>query len=45
MTRIKLNGEDAEVEMTREEYEKVKELLGREPSITELGAFDVMWMP
>lgn len=43
MTRVKLKGEDAEVEMTGDEFEKVKELLGREPSITELGAFDVMW--
>ncbi len=43
MTRVTLNGEDAEIEMTEEEFEKVKELLEREPSITELGAFDVMW--
>ncbi|MFX1567821.1 MAG: phosphoribosylformylglycinamidine synthase subunit PurL [Promethearchaeota archaeon] len=43
MTRIKLNGEAAEVEMTGEEFEKVKELLEREPNITELGMFDVMW--
>lgn len=25
------------------EYEKIKELMGREPSITELGVFSVMW--
>ncbi len=43
MTKISLNGEEAHVEMTEAEFEKVKELLGREPSITELGAFDVMW--
>jgi phosphoribosylformylglycinamidine synthase len=43
MTRIKLKGEDAEVEMTRDEFEKVKDLLEREPNITELGMFDVMW--
>ncbi len=43
MTKVKLNGEEAHVEMTKEEFERVKELLGREPSITELGAFDVMW--
>ncbi|MFW9902109.1 MAG: phosphoribosylformylglycinamidine synthase subunit PurL [Candidatus Thorarchaeota archaeon] len=43
MTRIKLNGENAEVEMTGEEFEKVKDLLEREPNITELGMFDVMW--
>ncbi|HZQ23053.1 MAG TPA: phosphoribosylformylglycinamidine synthase subunit PurL [Terriglobales bacterium] len=29
--------------LTPEEYEKVKRLLGREPSITELGIFSVMW--
>ncbi|MHA2287748.1 MAG: phosphoribosylformylglycinamidine synthase subunit PurL [Promethearchaeota archaeon] len=43
MTRIKLNGEDVDVEMTEEEYEKVKDLLDREPTLTELGGFDVMW--
>jgi len=43
MTKIELNGEEVNIEMTREEYEKVKELLNREPTITELGAFDVMW--
>ncbi|MCK4894507.1 MAG: phosphoribosylformylglycinamidine synthase subunit PurL, partial [Calditrichia bacterium] len=43
MTKINLNGEEAHVEMTKGEFERVKELLGREPSITELGAFDVMW--
>ena len=29
--------------LTQEEYEKIKELLGREPSYTELGIFSVMW--
>jgi phosphoribosylformylglycinamidine synthase II len=29
--------------LTPEEYEKVKEILGREPSYTELGIFSVMW--
>ena len=43
MTKITLNREEAHVEMTKGEFERVKELLGREPSITELGAFDVMW--
>jgi phosphoribosylformylglycinamidine synthase subunit PurL len=28
---------------TREEYEKVLEIMGREPSMTELGIFSVMW--
>jgi len=43
MTKVKLNGEEVSVEMPKEEFEKVKELLNREPSITELGGFDVMW--
>jgi phosphoribosylformylglycinamidine synthase II len=43
MTKVKVNGEEADVEMSNEEFEKVKELLGRDPSITELGALDVMW--
>ena len=30
MTRIKLKGEDAEVEMTGEEFEKVKDLLEKD---------------
>ncbi|HZH34023.1 MAG TPA: phosphoribosylformylglycinamidine synthase subunit PurL, partial [Pyrinomonadaceae bacterium] len=29
--------------LTAEEYEKIKQLLGREPSMTELGIFSVMW--
>src|SRR5215212_2184532 len=29
--------------LTGEEYDRVKELLGREPSFTELGIFSVMW--
>jgi len=29
--------------LTVEEYERVKEILGREPSYTELGIFSVMW--
>jgi phosphoribosylformylglycinamidine synthase len=43
MTRVTLNGEEVDVEMTSDEFEKVKELLNREPTITELGGFDVMW--
>ncbi|MBN1517223.1 phosphoribosylformylglycinamidine synthase subunit PurL [Candidatus Sumerlaeota bacterium] len=33
----------AEHGLTPEEYEKLLEILGREPSITELGIFSVMW--
>jgi phosphoribosylformylglycinamidine synthase II len=29
--------------ITPEEYEKIKEILGREPNYTELGIFSVMW--
>ena len=29
--------------LSREEYEKILEILGREPSLTELGIFSVMW--
>ncbi|MFX0104956.1 MAG: phosphoribosylformylglycinamidine synthase subunit PurL [Candidatus Hodarchaeota archaeon] len=43
MTKVIVNGKEAEVEMTTSEFEKVKELLDREPNITELGMFDVMW--
>lgn len=43
MTKVSLNGEEIDVEMNSEEFEKVKELLDRDPSITELGGFDVMW--
>ena len=26
-----------------DEYEKIKQLMGREPNMTELGVFSVMW--
>ena len=29
--------------LTSEEYEKIKEIMGREPNLTELGVFSVMW--
>ncbi|HEY8460984.1 MAG TPA: phosphoribosylformylglycinamidine synthase subunit PurL [Blastocatellia bacterium] len=29
--------------ITPEEYERIKELMGREPNLTELGIFSVMW--
>jgi phosphoribosylformylglycinamidine synthase subunit PurL len=29
--------------LTSEEYDKIRQLLGREPTITELGIFSVMW--
>ena len=43
MTKINLNGEDVDVEITEWEFEKVKELLGREPNLTEIGMASVMW--
>jgi phosphoribosylformylglycinamidine synthase II len=33
----------AEHNLTPEEYEKIVELIGREPNITELGIFSLMW--
>ncbi len=33
----------AEHGLSPEEYEKIKEILGRDPTITELGIFSVMW--
>jgi phosphoribosylformylglycinamidine (FGAM) synthase-like enzyme len=29
--------------VTAEEYERIKTLMGREPNLTELGVFSVMW--
>jgi phosphoribosylformylglycinamidine synthase len=43
MTKLKVNGEEVSVEMTKDEYGTVTELLDRDPNITELGMFDVMW--
>ncbi len=43
MTKVNVNGKEVDVEMINEEYEKVKDLLNRDPNITELGMFDVMW--
>jgi phosphoribosylformylglycinamidine synthase len=43
-TEIKVTPEiAAEHGLTAEEYARVKEILGREPNITELGIFSVMW--
>ncbi|HYL61419.1 MAG TPA: phosphoribosylformylglycinamidine synthase subunit PurL [Candidatus Methylomirabilis sp.] len=33
----------AEHGVTREEYERIQKILGRDPNITELGIFSVMW--
>jgi len=43
-TEIKVTPEiAAEHGLTSEEYARVKQILGREPNITELGIFSVMW--
>jgi phosphoribosylformylglycinamidine synthase subunit PurL len=43
-TEIKVTAEiAAEHGLTTQEYARVKEILGREPNITELGIFSVMW--
>ncbi|NOT47006.1 MAG: phosphoribosylformylglycinamidine synthase subunit PurL [Acidobacteria bacterium] len=33
----------AQHNLTAEEYEKIQQIMGREPNITELGVFSVMW--
>ncbi|MCK4370696.1 MAG: phosphoribosylformylglycinamidine synthase subunit PurL, partial [Candidatus Lokiarchaeota archaeon] len=43
MTKVILDGEEVDIEMTEWEYEKVKDLLKREPNLTELNMFSVMW--
>jgi phosphoribosylformylglycinamidine synthase II len=43
-TEIKVTAEiAAEHGLTAEEYARVRQILGREPNITELGIFSVMW--
>src|ERR1700745_2368236 len=43
-TEIKVTPEiAAEHGLTSDEYARVKQILGREPTITELGIFSVMW--
>src|SRR5439155_21711011 len=43
-TEIRVTPEIAvEHGVTREEYARIQQILGREPNITELGIFSVMW--
>ena len=43
-TEIKVTPEiAAEHGITREEYARIQKILGRDPNITELGIFSVMW--
>src|SRR5580700_10232701 len=44
ITEIKVTPEiAAEHGVTREEYARIQQILGRDPNITELGIFSVMW--
>ena len=44
LTEIKVTPEiAAEHGVTREEYARIQQILGRDPNITELGIFSVMW--
>ncbi|MFX0039154.1 MAG: phosphoribosylformylglycinamidine synthase subunit PurL [Promethearchaeota archaeon] len=43
MTKVNLNGEEVDIELTKGEFEKVKELLNRDPNLTEAGMFSIMW--
>ncbi len=43
MIKIKLEGNDIEVQLTEHEYEEIKKRLKRDPTITELGCYEVMY--
>ena len=43
-TAVMVNAELAkEMGLTEEEFNKIKELMGRDPNFTELGVFSAMW--
>lgn len=42
MPKVKVNGDNLDVDLTNHEIKEIKELLDRDPSITEWGMFDVM---
>jgi len=42
MPKVKIDGNELEVDLTEEELEWIKKTLGRTPTVTELGMFDVM---
>ncbi len=42
MPKVKNNGDELEVDLTEPEIEQIKDLLKRDPTITEWGMFDVM---
>ncbi len=43
MTRVKIEEEELEVDLTEEEVKYINKNLKSNPSSTELGMFDVMW--
>lgn len=43
MPKIKIDDDELNVDLTSSEVQWIKDTLNREPSITELGMFDVMW--
>ena len=43
MTKLDINGDEIDVDLTEDEVKQIHEQLHRQPSITELGMFDVMW--
>ncbi|MFX1572902.1 MAG: phosphoribosylformylglycinamidine synthase subunit PurL [Promethearchaeota archaeon] len=43
MTKVKINGEEVDIELTEWEFNKVKSILKREPNLTEVGMASVMW--
>jgi len=43
MTKVKIDEDELDVDLTQSEVEWIKNTLERNPSITELGMFDVMW--
>ena len=42
MPKVKVDGDNLDVDLTNHEIKEIKELLDRDPSITEWGMFDVM---
>ena len=43
MPKVKVNGDEVKVDLAEGEVKWIKDTLERDPSITELGMFDVMW--
>ncbi|MFX0186289.1 MAG: phosphoribosylformylglycinamidine synthase subunit PurL [Candidatus Hodarchaeota archaeon] len=43
MPKVMVNDNELNVNMTNDEIKKIKNMLDREPNVTELGMFDVMW--